>query len=359
MTFKDIVLAVVFVAGFVVSSGCATRPTGDVLQPVTLTSPVAQPVSILVSTNRQLDKAHGGAMGKPMGSRSNALTFARYSLSVPTAKRTNRISYPTKKSDPQRHYVVTQREDLHEGAFIAKVNDQANADGTVVVFVHGYNFTYQEALFRTAQLAADAGALTPPILFSWPSAARVAGYVADRDMALASRTELAVLLAAISKARKARHIVLFAHSMGSLLAMEAVRQLKLEGRDDVIGELQIVLAAADIDVDLFYSQLRDIGPLPIPIVLLVSKEDRVLSLSSLLGQERPRVGQIDAGILAKTRQTEHVRLVDITSLQSSDGMGHDRYVSLARHMGKAAAQGWQGQVASVTCVASSLACLLN
>jgi esterase/lipase superfamily enzyme len=75
--------------------------------------------------------------------------------------------------------------------------------------------------------------------------------------------------------------------------MEAARQLKLQGRDDVVGKLQIILAAPDIDVDVFRSHLRDIGTLRNPITLLVSKTDRVLEVSSFIGGERPRVGRID------------------------------------------------------------------
>ncbi|EPE93824.1 hypothetical protein RGCCGE502_33536 (plasmid) [Rhizobium grahamii CCGE 502] len=32
----------------------------------------------------------------------------------------------------------------------------AQPDGTIGVFVLGYNYSYQEALYRTAQIAADA-----------------------------------------------------------------------------------------------------------------------------------------------------------------------------------------------------------
>lgn len=334
----------VLLAFVLFASGCATRPTNEVLQPSALHSAKAQQVSILTSTNRQLDVKSGD----PLDIRSNSLSFEHYSFSVPNERDANDIEYPKTKPDPQRQFVVTQREALNEASFIEEVNNQTNADGTICVFVHGYNFTYPEALFRTAQLAADATELSAPVLFSWPSTASVAGYVADRDSALASRTELAALLATVSKAPKVKHIVLFAHSMGSMLAVEAVRQLRHQGRADLIGKLQIVLAAADIDIDLFQSQLRDIGTMPTPITLLVSREDRALTISSFLGGQRLRVGQVDAAdpIVQRAAQAENLRVVDISSLQDTDRLGHNRYASLARRLGNGAAQDFFTQIST-------------
>lgn len=331
-----ILLAVMMMAG-----GCATRPATDVLQPVAVSSPATQQQTILTSTNRKFDET---GENKP-DSRSTSLSFERYSFSIPPERDANDIVYPTGNIDPKRQYIVTQRKALNEAAFIENANNQTNVDGTLCVFIHGYNYSYQEALFRTAQLAADAGELSPPVLFSWPSTGSVAGYVADRDSALASRTQLAALLKAVNQAPKVKHVVIFAHSMGSMLAVEAVRQLKLEGRDDLLQKMEIVLAAADIDVDLFKSQLHDIGTLPIPITLLVSKEDKALTISSLLGRQRPRIGQLGAaGSLTKmTAQADLVRIVDISSLQDTNPMGHNRYASLARLMGKAAERDWRQQ----------------
>ena len=52
--------------------------------------------------------------------------------------------------------------------------------GKVVVFVQGYNNSYQEAVFRLAQLSAGGEADFVPILFSWPSQAELGRYVSDR-----------------------------------------------------------------------------------------------------------------------------------------------------------------------------------
>ncbi|EJC83549.1 hypothetical protein Rleg4DRAFT_6704 [Rhizobium leguminosarum bv. trifolii WSM2297] len=314
-------------------AGCATRPSPEVLTPVHLSEPlhseaVPDRVSVLVATNRTPDRVRGG-----FGSAwAEKLTYEQYAFSVPPGRKDTVITYPKARPDPERQFAVTERKQLPRDAFVQQALASVQPDGTVGIFVHGYNYSYQEALYRTAQIAADAKIPGAPILFSWPSAASVAGYVADRDAALASRSELDSLVTSLSASTKVKRIILFGHSMGGFLVMEAVRELKLQHRDAIVGKLAVVLAAPDIDVDVFRSQLKDIGPMPIPISLLVSKDDRALVASSFIAGERPRVGRLDIDdpVIEETALKARLRVIDITSIQTSDGLGHDRYASLAK-----------------------------
>ncbi|RYC11692.1 alpha/beta hydrolase [Ciceribacter ferrooxidans] len=326
-------------------TGCVSRPTEEVLTPRVLGQP-AHEVIVLAATNRKLRSKDDD----PLGRRSDNLGFERYRFSVPANRPAASIIYPTVPADPRRQFIVTDHDDLTLSQFSAEVERTVDDDGTVGVFVHGYNYSHQEALFRTAQLGADARTLPPPILFSWPSQASLTGYVADKDEALASRTELTRLLVLIGRTQGVKHIVLFAHSMGSLLAIEAVRQLELEKQSSTTQKLDIVLAAADIDVDLFLSQLNDIGRLPRPITLLVSKEDKALGASSFLGRERPRVGtsDVDDARVVAAAEDHNLRLVDITGIEDNDGLGHDRYVNLAKSAGQIKRQYQPGTEASIS-----------
>ncbi|RUM20589.1 alpha/beta fold hydrolase [Rhizobium vallis] len=324
---------VIVVIGLAMPAGCATRPSPEVLKPVHLSEPVrseAAPdrVSVLAATNRTPDSVRGG-----FGSTwAENLTYEEYAFSVPPGRKDTAITYPTAKPDPERQYAVVDRKQLPKEAFVQQALASVQSDGTIGIFVHGYNYSYQEALYRTAQIAADAKIPGAPILFSWPSAASVAGYVADRDAALSSRSELNSLVTSLSASGKVKRIVLFGHSMGGFLVMETVRQLKLQHRDDVVGKLAVVLAAPDIDIDVFRSQLADIGQMPIPISLLVSKDDRALGASSFIAGERARVGRLDIDdpVIREAALKERLRVIDITSIQTSDGLGHDRFASLAK-----------------------------
>lgn len=51
-----------------------------------------------------------------------------------------------------------------------------------------------------------------------------------------------------------------------------------------------MLAAPDIDVDVFHSQARDIGTLPYPFAIVISRRDRALGFSRFIAGCHPRVG---------------------------------------------------------------------
>ncbi len=327
MTSRPAILIVAMLCMGTVA-GCATRPSGEVLMPHAVQKASGEKITILTATNRSPDEKKTGFGGVWAG----RLTLERYVVSVPPQRKDTSIAYPGASPDPKRQYLVTSRQQLSQDAFVQAATHNIGPDGIAGIFVHGYNYSYQEALFRTAQIGADAKAPGAPILFSWPSAATVAGYVADRDAALASRSELDALIKLLSDTGKFRRIVLLGHSMGGFLVMEAVRQLKLQGRDDVLDKLTVVLAAPDIDLDVFIAQLRDIGKMKTPITVLVSKDDRALSASSFISGERARVGRVDIDDpeVRRAAEQEGVRVIDISSIEGSDGLGHDRYASLAR-----------------------------
>ena len=164
----------------------------------------------------------------------------------------------------------------------------------VVIFVHGYNYSFEESLFRLAQLVVDGRLTETPVLFAWPSAASVTGYVSDKDAVTYSRDDLVRVLRDVANDPKVGKITVFGHSMGAWLTVEALRQLRLTGQDAVIGRLNgVVLAAPDIDVDVFRRQMEVIGPLDPPLTLLVSRDDRALKISSRIAGSRDRIGARD------------------------------------------------------------------
>ncbi|MCK1712120.1 alpha/beta hydrolase [Bradyrhizobium sp. 143] len=103
-------------------------------------------------------------------------------------------------------------------------------------------------------------------------------------------TDGLTLLVALSKGRPAGRVALAGHSMGAWLVMGALRQLRLQRRDDVIASLNVGLAAPDIDVDVFKSQASIVGRLSPAMTVLVSPNGRALAASSQIAGGRPRLG---------------------------------------------------------------------
>lgn len=126
-------------------------------------------------------------------------------------------------------------------------------------------------------------------------------------------------------------ITVFGHSMGALLVTEALRQLRIAGKDKIIERLnQVVLAAPDIDLDLFRRQMEVIGPVDPPLTLLVSADDRALLISSRIGGLRMRIGRRgfrDAG-LRQIAAANRIQVIDISTLTAPDLPQHNRYLRL-------------------------------
>ena len=95
-------------------------------------------------------------------------------------------------------------------------------------------------------------------------------------------------------------------------------------------DFRVILAAPDIDVDVFRQQVAVIGPLSPPMELLVSRDDRALLWSSRLSGGNARVGALDVNDprVQDAVTQARIRIVDISEL-SSGGFNHDRFIQLA------------------------------
>lgn len=324
-------------------AGCASRPDSAVLTPVAASAPGATPVDIFVATSRARSEPGRNLF---TANRSPTLNFAQFTISIPPNHVAAAIEWPSSlPADPKTSFATIGQTALDTKAFLADVNRAAaaNKSGDVLIFIHGYNTTFEEALFRLAQLRHDVGRPVVPVLFAWPSRGEVSGYVADRDSAAYSRDYLEQLINDIHRLPNVRYVALAAHSMGSWLTVESLRQIKLRGRQ--LPKLsEVVLAAADIDVELFQTQLMAIGKLPRPITLLTSRDDGALAFSRRIGGNIDRVGlaMTDDPKVAEGVKRFGVRVIDVTSAPSDSSFKHDRYVTSVPVLAKLAAFGGVG-----------------
>lgn len=282
------------------------------------TSPGANLQKIYVSTNR----LPGEVPNDPKQDREADVSLAEYVVSIPPSHALGQIEWPDGPVDPSTDFAVVETRALpSEQSLLSEIN--AAPGNEVSVFVHGYNTTSSEALYRYAQISEDLDIPPPRVLFAWPSAGAARGYVYDRDSVLFSRDPLADLLTALARNTQ-KEIILTAHSMGAHLTMEVLRQLAITGRRDVLDRFRVVvLLAPDIDPDIFRSQVRAIGTLPQPFVLMTSRGDRALNLSALINIGRQKVGDLSR---AEDVVGLDVTLFDFTAL--ADGSNGDHLVPM-------------------------------
>jgi esterase/lipase superfamily enzyme len=315
-----IALCVVSAAGL---TACAGRPGPETLDTVALNDFKPTRVETLYSVTTR-DRAEPGK-NVFTTDKTRQPNYASFKVSIPPNHVAANIEWPKpgRKVDPRTDFAVVSQSALDRDSLLKAVRKRESA--APMVFVHGYNYNFQEALFRLAQLKTDSNLEGTPVLFSWPSLAALPAYVADKESATYSRDALADLLTDLVRARNGE-VDVFAHSMGGWLTVEALRQLRLEGKRDVLDRLRVIMAAPDIDEDVFTAQLDVIGRMRTPITILVAPDDRALQVSSFLGAGN-RVGALDARDpeVAEAAKRYGVTVLDISSLESSDATNHNRF----------------------------------
>ncbi|MGL6211081.1 MAG: alpha/beta hydrolase [Paracoccaceae bacterium] len=294
-------------------TACSSRGEMTVVPPSFVTGATQ---NIYVATDRLFDVDTMRFGSK----RTETARFARYDVVVPPDRKPGSITYPRPGStpDPNEDFLTTAAV-LYPGepAFRRDVGQALQKQGReATIFVHGYNNTFAEGVYRIAQLSHDLELPGVHMHYAWPSAGTPFGYVYDRDSTTYSRNGLEAMLREVS-ASGAERILLVAHSMGSALVVETLRQLALRGDRRTLDRIAgVILISPDIDVDVFRSQARDIGRLPQPFVIFGSTRDKALKLSARLTGQSARLGSLqNVGAVADLEVT----FVDVAAFSVGDG----------------------------------------
>ena len=314
------------------AAGCSSRPYGTLI--VGSSAPDAGKVDILVATTRAPVVEPPGVMFG--GSRGRGLDFADIVVSIPPdgARRPGEVQLASSPPGNPEHDFVILRADRMDLAQ-AKANFDTRIRRTpgrrVLIFVHGYNTRFEEAVYRFAQIVHDARVDVAPVLFTWPSGGNLTDYVYDRDSALYSRDALEEVLQALVKDPSVDSISILAHSMGNYLAIESLRQMSIRDRGLSPKIRDVMMAAPDIDIDVFRRQIAEIdaGPRPAYFTLFVSRDDRALGISSFLARDSTRLGALDPSKepYRSILQQGRVQVVDLTQIGSTDFTNHSKFAS--------------------------------
>lgn len=271
--------------------------------------------TLLVATTR---KPVNGGRTKPWfgPERATTMTVARAKLGVPDESRLSLASVGL--GDWRLDRVEPMSADV--GDLVAQAGG-----GDVLIYVHGFKQTFETALLDAAHLSEGIRFRGRTMVFSWPSKAGLFDYAYDRDSAMWSRDDFERVLSALVSAPGAGRVHIVAHSMGTMLSLESLRQLYARFGDTVTSRIgAVVFAAPDIDMDVFSSAIHRIGPLAGKITVIAATNDRALALSGQIAGGMTRVGAAEKAVIAQLG----VRVVDA----SQEGWGlinHDLFLSNA------------------------------
>lgn len=295
-------------------AACAVREQVDFVQ---TPAPGSVQRVVLVGTTRGPDPVQS----VPGWERATDVTYGRYVVSIPPDRELGSIprQRPRQAADPARHFMLSAAQPESAEEFVADLRQELAAQpagqNEAVVFVHGFNTAFIEGVYRTAQLDYDLNLPGVMLHYSWPSLGAPLAYAHDRDSALFARDGLIDMLHQV-RAAGPRRIILIAHSMGSHLLMETLRQMALTNDPSMTAIGGVILISPDLDVQLFRQQVRVIGRLPDPFLIVTSQRDRILTLSASLTGERARLGNM-AG--AEEVADLGVTVVDVSAFGSGDG----------------------------------------
>lgn len=305
-------------AMLIVVSGCAPRGRATIDASA---QTVGEVVPIYVATSRQATTGYEIYNEK----RSDVVGYAKFDISVPPERKAGTVTYPKSlPPDPQSDFFLTSAvrysgADSFRTALNSAITGRPARDRQVAVFVHGFNNNFAEGLYRHAQILHDVKAPSVAVHYSWPSAGDTRLYVYDRDSALFARDGLITLLETLATSN-ADGIVLFAHSMGTQVVTDTLRDMSLAGSPALAKLRAVILLSPDIDVDLFRSEAERLKKYGLAWYIFVSKRDKALGFSSFIRGGSERLGDIRD--VAEIDDLD-VTVIDLTNVKNDDPLGHE------------------------------------
>ncbi|WP_457588562.1 alpha/beta hydrolase [Ensifer canadensis] len=231
----------------------------------------------------------------------------------------------------------------------------------VVIFVHGYNNSFDDAAITAARFCAIVPNEFVCILLSWPaggSGGAFYGYNIDRESGEFAVADLKKAIRIISATRKVEHVHLVAHSRGADVLLSALQHLGMEAYSTRSSPSEryrisnVVLFAPDIDLDIAatrlfgfvsdpdaphgaaaapYDVLPRLGTLHLTIYS--SPYDMVLALSRGLFGSNARLGRLtpdnisgeEAGSNPLWKNLHLTGVADFIEYEGSGGFGGHSY----------------------------------
>jgi esterase/lipase superfamily enzyme len=226
---------------------------------------------------------------------------------VPTIERpwayriplTNIVIYQ-ESEDPKKHFTMQEVKALSREEYLKLVHERLAASSRfkdhAVVFIHGFNTTFDFAVYRTAQMAYDLKFDGAPFMYSWPSKGQFGfqDYEYDRGSAEQADPYLKDFLNLVTTESGAKTVSVIAHSMGNLVLLPVLRDLK-NAAPEGVKISQIILAAPDVDRDRFVNLAAAVKGYAKGTTLYVASNDRALELSKRINGRVARAGDSPTG----------------------------------------------------------------
>ena len=261
-------------------------------------------IEIPVSFATDRNDTNNSDLNERFGGKRAEVQYGRAIVSIPYTHKLGEIERPSYwklefSEDATKHVMIQSLKKQSKEDYFNQMTERIAKNGkSTFLFVHGYNVTFADAARRTAQITFDLRFNGEPVFYSWPSQGTTTGYTVDEANIEWAKHNMKNFLKDYLTRTKADDIYLVAHSMGNRGLTKALIDLMNENPELKDKITEVILAAPDIDADVFK---RDIAPKMVqkiakPITLYVSADDLALIASRKVHGNK-RAGDAGKGVV--------------------------------------------------------------
>ena len=281
-------------------------------------------VPVYYATDR---KATGkGQPRRYYSGKTGGLQFGKCMVTIPAIHELGELERPRWwkvefSENAAKHMVLESITPLAEAAFFDSLHwaKLTASRPEALVFIHGFNVSFDEAALRAAQIAYDLSFGGIPVLYSWPSKGSPLKYRRDGKQNGATIPKLEYFLEALATQGNFEQIHIVAHSMGNQALTRTLMEFAKEDPEEPLFG-QVILAAPDVDAAAF---TRDIAPRILGtaqnITLYASKKDKALLLSQKINHG-PRAGLAGESLVV----INSIQTIDASDIDT-DFLGHSYF----------------------------------
>jgi esterase/lipase superfamily enzyme len=215
---------------------------------------------------------------------AEGLALGACTVVIPPSRRTGTVGSPRWQIWRRDRLRIESRRPLSEDEFCTELTqalETVEDRRCVMCYVHGYNVTFDEAAIRAAQMGFDLKVQGETALFSWPSRGHWLGYPADEASVEACEGALVKFLGILGERSGARAVHIIAHSMGNRAVLRALSRMVSRPGARLAAQFdQILLAAPDVDADVFRQLVRVFPAVSRRTTLYACPHDQALRASS-------------------------------------------------------------------------------
>lgn len=316
-------------ASQVVAMGPITRPvvpSGRVL---------AERVRVYYATNREPVKPNARSRDPYFSGDPGPLRYGYTEVLVPqrteeTIARTSLWGIEVSPARLKNSVVLRPRSVDTAAAFHTFVRRDAQRVGELLVYVHGYNTGFSDALKVAANLAVDLDMQGPPIVYSWPSRDALLDYWQDAEViesaALDYAGQLEQLLADLVAKNPHTRIHVVAHSMGNRVTLAALQKLARSRTWSGPPIAQVVLASPDVEAARFPALAADAAKVTRRLTVYASTRDRAMFASRFFNANSRAGYPYTLPANAPGDKIDTSRAPKVAPELTLDLLGHDDYL---------------------------------